>query len=103
MFMRTYTALVERLAAGENIGWNCFIVTESPPDNKPKLLEQMRDVLRCRHYSYRTEQTYLDWVRRFILFNGKRHPGEMAEREVMAFLTSLARDGKVAASTQNQA
>ena len=50
--------------------------------------------MRTRHYSYRTEQTYVDWVRRFILFNGKRHPNEMAEAEVMAFLTSLARDGK---------
>lgn len=70
---------------------------------KPKLLEQVRDVIRRKHYSFRTEQTYLDWIRRFILFHRKRHPSEMAETEVTEFLTSLARDGDVAASTQNQA
>jgi len=68
----------------------------------PKLLDRVRDVIRRKHYSFRTEQTYSDWIRRFILFHGKRHPSEMAEREVSEFLTSLARDGKVAASTQNQ-
>ena len=69
----------------------------------PKLLDRVRDVIRRKHYSIRTEQTYIDWIRRFILFHGKRHPGEMSEPEVTAFLTSLARDGNVAASTQNQA
>jgi integron integrase len=73
------------------------------PPGKPKLLDQVRDVIRRKHYSFRTEQTYLGWIRRFILFHGKRHPGDMAEAEVTDFLTSLARDGKVAASTQNQA
>ena len=75
---------------------------EVPKDN-PKLLDQVRDVIRLKHYSIRTEQTYTDWIRRFILFHGKRHPSEMAEIEVTQFLTSLARDGNVAASTQNQA
>ncbi len=73
---------------------------------KPKaapLLEQMRGVLRFKHYSIRTEQTYLDWVKRFILFHGKRHPKTMGADEVRAFLTHLAVEGKVAASTQNQA
>jgi integron integrase len=70
---------------------------------KPKLLDQVRDVIRRKHYSFRTERTYIDWIRRFILFHGKRHPSEMAETEVTEFLTSLARDRKVAASTQNQA
>lgn len=70
---------------------------------KPKLLNQVRDTLRRKHYSFRTEQTYTDWIRRFILFHGKRHPREMNEVEVGEFLTSLARDGRVAASTQNQA
>ena len=75
-----------------------------PADNgNPKLLDQVRDVIRRKHYSIRTEQTYVDWIRRFILFHKKRHPSEMAEEEVTAFLTSLARDGNVAASTQNQA
>ncbi|MEY2485444.1 MAG: hypothetical protein QOH39_1092 [Verrucomicrobiota bacterium] len=71
--------------------------------SKPKLLDQVRDAIRLRHYSIRTEQAYTDWIRRFILFHKKRHPSEMAESEVTAFLTHLARVGNVAASTQNQA
>jgi integrase len=71
--------------------------------NKPKLLDEVRDVIRRKHFSIRTEQTYIDWIRRFILFHNKRHPREMAETEVTQFLTHLARDGHVAASTQNQA
>src|SRR5205807_3148262 len=71
--------------------------------NKPKLLDQVRDVIRRKHFSIRTEQSYIDWIRRFILFHNKRHPREMAEAEVTEFLTHLARDGRVAASTQNQA
>ncbi|HSD59602.1 MAG TPA: integron integrase [Burkholderiales bacterium] len=70
---------------------------------KPRLLEQMREAIRYRHYSYRTEQAYLHWVKRFILFHGKRHPAEMGEREVVAFLNDLAVRRKVSASTQNQA
>jgi len=85
------------------IGRDALIVAEEPPGDKPKLLDQVRDVLRRRHYSIRTEQAYTDWIRRFILFHGKRHPEDMAEVEVTQFLTSLARDGNVAASTQNQA
>ena len=69
----------------------------------PKLLDRMRDHLRTRHYSYRTEQTYVDWARRFILFHGKRHPQEMGALEVEQFLTHLAVDRQVSASTQNQA
>ena len=71
--------------------------------NKPKLLDQVRDVIRRKHFSIRTEQAYVDWIRRFILFHDKRHPREMAEAEVTEFLTYLAREGRVAASTQNQA
>ncbi len=74
-----------------------------PAENKPKLLDQVRNVIRIKHYSIRTEQAYVDWIKRFILFHGKRHPGEMAEEEVAQFLTHLARDMNVAASTQNQA
>ena len=70
---------------------------------KPKLLDQVRDAIRLRHYSIRTEQSYTEWIRRFILFHKKRHPGDMAEAEVTEFLTHLARVGNVAASTQNQA
>lgn len=70
---------------------------------KPKLLDQVRDAIRLRHYSIRTEQAYTDWIKRLILFHNKRHPSEMSEVEVSQFLTHLARDGNVAASTQNQA
>jgi len=69
----------------------------------PKLLDQVRDKLRVKHYSIRTEQTYADWIKRYILFHGKRHPKDMGAQEVEAFLTHLAVAGKVAASTQNQA
>src|SRR5438045_2240898 len=75
----------------------------SVSQRNPKLLDQVRDVIRRKHFSIRTEQVYTDWIRRFILYHGKRHPREMAEGEVVDFLTHLARDGNVAASTQNQA
>ncbi len=70
---------------------------------EPRLLDRVRDRIRLKHYSIRTEDTYLDWMRRFILFHGKRHPGQMGAQEVEAFLTHLAVQGKVSASTQNQA
>jgi integron integrase len=76
---------------------------DSIPDKPKKLLDQVRDVIRRKHFSIRTEQAYTDWIRRFILYHEKRHPREMAEAEVVGFLTHLARDGNVAASTQNQA
>lgn len=101
MFMRTYL----RSDDGNNVIAFPPLITvcEEPIRDKPKLFQQMRDVLRHRHYSIRTEQCYVDWVRRFILFHNKRHPREMGEAQVTAFLTSLARDGNVAAATQNQA
>ncbi|MGF1497887.1 MAG: integron integrase [Elainellaceae cyanobacterium] len=68
-----------------------------------KLLDQVRDAIRLKHYSYRTEQTYVSWIRRYILFHNKRHPKEMGNAEVEAFLTHLAVEGNVSASTQNQA
>ena len=74
----------------------------SASQNKPKLLDQVRDVIRRKHFSIRTEQAYIDWIRRFILFHNKRHPAEMAEQELTEFLTHLARDVHVSASTQNQ-
>ena len=78
-------------------------ILRTPPAGKPKLLDQVRDVIRRKHYSIRTEQAYIDWIKRFIIYHRKRHPGEMAEEEVAEFLTHLARDLNVAASTQNQA
>lgn len=68
-----------------------------------KLLDQVRDALHLKHYSIRTENSYVDWIRRFILFHGKRHPNEMGAPEVEAFLTHPAVKENVAASTQNQA
>jgi integron integrase len=68
-----------------------------------KLLDQVRDVIRVKHYSIRTEESYVDWIRRYILFHNKRHPKDMGRIEVEAFLTHLAVKGNVAASTQNQA
>ena len=76
---------------------------ESTPSRPPKLLEQLRIHLRTRHYSIRTEEAYIDWARRFIVFHGKRHPQEMGAAEVEAFLSHLAVDRQVSASTQNQA
>jgi integron integrase len=70
---------------------------------KSPFLERIREAIRVRHYSIRTEQTYVEWARRFILYHEKKHPAEMGEAEVAAFLTHLAVDRKVAASTQNQA
>jgi site-specific recombinase XerD len=68
-----------------------------------KLLDQVRDAIRLKHYSYRTEETYVQWIRRFILFHNKRHPNEMGVPEIEAFLTHLAIEGNVTANTQNQA
>ena len=72
-------------------------------NQRPKFLDQVRIALRSRHYSRRTETTYVNWIRRFILFHDKRHPGEIAEVEVNKFLTHLAVNEKVSASTRNQA
>jgi integron integrase len=69
----------------------------------PKLLDLLRERIRLRHYSIRTETQYIHWAKRFILFHGKRHPAGMGAPEVEAFLTHLAVEGHVAASTQNQA
>ena len=73
------------------------------PVTKPKLLDRLREALRSRHYSGRTEEAYCHWVKRFIFFHQVRHPAEMAEPEINAFLTHLAVKEKVSASTQNQA
>lgn len=72
-------------------------------NNKPRLLDQVRSAIRSRHYSYRTEQAYTDWIIRFIKHHELRHPMEMGDKEVTAFLTHLAVERNVAPSTQNQA
>ena len=75
----------------------------SAPDPAPRLLDRVRDRIRFKHYSIRTEEAYVDWIRRFILFHGKRHPDAMGAPEVEGWLTHLAVDGHVAAATQNLA
>jgi integron integrase len=71
--------------------------------SSPRLLDRVRWHLRVKHYSIRTEEAYVDWIRRYILFHRKRHPNEMGEKEITEFLTHLAVEKRVAASTQNQA
>ncbi|MDL1945111.1 integron integrase [Chloroflexi bacterium CFX2] len=73
---------------------------QTPPR---KLMDQVSDAIRLKHYSYRTEQTYKDWIKRYILFHNKRHPKDMGIPEIQAFLSHLAVEKNVAASTQNQA
>jgi site-specific recombinase XerD len=81
--------------------------TDSPSPasqpNPPKLLDQVRTAIRLRRMSYSTEQTYTDWIKRFILFHNKRHPREMGAPEIRDFLAYLVNERNVAASTQNQA
>jgi integrase len=72
-----------------------------PP--KPRLLDRVREAIRTRHHSRRTEKAYVAWICRYIFFHGTRHPADMGAAEITCFLTSLAVDGKVAASTRNQA
>jgi integron integrase len=76
-------------------------VSSSAP--KPKLLDQVRQAILTRHYSPKTEESYVHWIKRFIFFNNKRHPVEMAEPEIARFLSALATESKVSGSTQNQA
>ncbi len=73
------------------------------PSNSPRLLDRLRGAIRRLHYSRRTEEAYIHWTKRFIYFHGKRHPSELGEVAVTAFLNYLATDRKVAAATQNQA
>src|SRR5260221_10922074 len=77
-------------------------VAPPPLAQPPRLLERVRSLIKARHYSPRTEEAYAGWIRRFILFHGKRHPDQMGEPQIAAFLSHLATVGGVA-STQNQA
>ena len=74
-----------------------------PSPARPRLLDQVRNAIRRKHYSLRTEDAYVHWIKRFIYFHGRRHPRDLGEVEVTAFLNHLARDRGVAAATQNQA
>src|SRR5215471_19564999 len=73
------------------------------PPAAPRLLDRVREAVRARHYSLRTEEAYVAWTRRYVLFHQKRHPQEMGEAEINAFLSDLAVRLRVSASTQNQA
>ena len=81
----------------------CVRETPAPWAPGPRLLDRVREAIRARHYSRRTEKAYVGWIKRYIFFHNKRHPGEMGGAEVTRFLTALAVEGRVAASTQNQA
>jgi hypothetical protein len=96
---RTASGWQGNLDAARVTGRNALTM-ESP---NVKLLDQVRGKIRLKHYSIRTEQAYVDWIKRFILHFGKRHPRELGAADVEAFLTHLAVAGNVAASTQNQA
>ncbi len=74
-----------------------------PAPGQPRLLDRVHNLMRALHLSPRTEEAYVQWIRRFILFHGKRHPLDMGEQEIVRFLSHLATEGKVSASTQNQA
>ena len=80
-------------------------IRKSPPDStaEPRLLDRVRERLRVKHYSMRTEESYVGWIKRYVFFHGTRHPAEMGEAEITAFLTHLALKSRVSGSTQNQA
>jgi integron integrase len=90
-------------AGGGDIAAWSFREASTPEPARPRLLDRVRQALRARHMSRRTEEAYVAWIRRYIFFHHNRHPAEMGAPEVTKFLTSLAVDGHVAASTQNQA
>jgi integron integrase len=97
------------ILCGFGLEKNDKIIAQNPAreekmDAKPKkLLDQVRETIRAKHYSYRTEQTYVEWIKRFVFFHQKRHPKDMGPEEIQAYITYLANERKVASSTQNQA
>lgn len=100
--------MLENIPNSQNTNNQQTQPVESKPDetseSKPKkLLEQVSEALRTKHYAYRTEQTYVDWIKRYILFHKKRHPNEMGSEQIREFIAYLATERKVATSTQNQA
>src|SRR5262245_39594860 len=79
------------------------VVCDMHPPKAPTVIDVVRENIRIRHYSLRTEKTYIGWIRRYIAFCGRRHPRDLGTLEITTFLTHLAVDRKVSASTQNQA
>src|SRR6266496_851950 len=108
LFGPTY-ALYRGSAAQVRIRWYYTVPLRSPHQitlqamPTPKLLDQVRTVIRVRHFSLSTERAYVSWIRRFILFHNKRHPNQMAEAEIRQFISHLAVDAKLSASTQTVA
>jgi integrase-like protein len=85
-----------------NLGYRQLIIDDKM-ELKMKLLDQVRHVIRKKHYSIRIEQAYTNWIKKFILFNDKRHPKDMGEKEISQYISYLAVKRNVSASTQNQA
>lgn len=83
-------------------GTEQYTKTKSKIRNKPKLLDRVRPTIRTKHYSIRTEEAYVSWIKRFIIFHNKRHPRDMGKKEINKFLTHLAINKHLSASTQNQ-
>jgi len=96
--MRAATACGAWLSGSLRGAW---CIREGGVPGKPRLLDAAREAIRLRHYSRRTEKAYVGWIRRYIVFHAKRHPRDMGAEEVTRFLSSLAIDAKVSASTQN--
>ncbi|WP_155312807.1 integron integrase [Desulfosarcina ovata] len=95
--------MAKRFPQNNNETFNSLSPTAAGDAPKPRLLDQVRNCIRRRHYSIRTEQTYVDWIKRYIYFHKKQHPEDMDENHITDFLNYLAVDRKVASSTQNQA
>ena len=89
------------MRSAESVAVSGAAAPNHPPE--PKLLDRVRESVRVRHYSRRTEEAYVTWIRRFIVFHGKKHPSGMGGVEIARYLTYLAVERKVSASTQNQA
>ena len=104
MHIASSISTIQYRAGGSEIARPLY-VRESPHGelSKPRLLDQVRQAIRARHYSRLTEKAYVGWIRRYILFHGKRHPEGMGEAEITRFLSWLATEKRVSASTQNQA
>jgi len=100
---RPLHAWLVREGQGDAVSGPAGVAPGAGCETSPRLLDQVRHAIRARHYSRRTEAAYTHWIRRFVLFHGKRHPAEMGEAEITGFLTHLAVRSRVSASTQNQA
>jgi hypothetical protein len=101
--LNTHMPMNRTLAAIDGRGGVAANVPSPSKSQNPKLLDQVREAIRMRHYSPKTEESYAHWIKRFIYFHNKRHPAEMGEKEITQFLSSLASELHVSASTQNQA